>query len=120
MTDDARAVNPAALERLLEMTGGDPGFLGELVATYLEDAGVQLGEMLAAAEARSAEGMVRPAHSLKGNSATMGAERLAELCLQLESHGRSGTVDDAVDGVRAAAAEFERVKAELKRLRAPG
>ena len=118
MTDDARAVNPAALQRLLEMTGGDPEFLDELVSTYLADVGVQLAAMLAAAETGSAEAMVRPAHSLKGNSASMGAERLAEMCRQLESDGRSGTVDRALERVLAAASEFELVKADLARLRA--
>jgi len=120
VTDELAALDPAALDRMLEMTGGDPEFLDELVTTYLEDAGVQLGAMLAAAEAGSAEAMVRPAHSLKGNSASMGAERLAEHCRQLESDGRSGRVEDAVRRVQAAGAEFERVKVELRRLRAAG
>jgi hypothetical protein len=50
----------------------------------------------------------------------MGAERLAEHCRQLESDGRSGRVEDAVRRVQAAGAEFERVKVELRRLRAAG
>lgn len=115
---DPSAVDPAALDRLLDMTGGDPEFLDELVVTYLEDAGAQLAAMLVAAEAGSVEAMVRPAHSLKGNSESVGAGRLAEQCRQLELDGRSGTIDDAVERVRAAEAEFQRVQAELERLRA--
>ena len=118
MTDAARAVDPAALDRLLEMTGGDPEFLDELIHTYLEDAVVQLEGMRAAADAGSAEDLVRPAHSLKGNSANVGAARLEELCRELEADARGGSVERATERVAAAGAEFERVRAELAALRA--
>lgn len=120
MTDELATLDPAALDRMLDVTGGDAEFLDELVATYLEDAAVQLAAMRAAAEAGSVEAMVRPAHSLKGNSASVGAERLAEQCRQLEADGRSGTVEAALRRVQVAADEFERVKAELGRLRTAG
>lgn len=120
MTDSTPAVDAEALERLLEMTGNDHAFLDELVQTYLEDAETQLEAMRVAAELGSAEDMIRPAHSLKGNSLNVGAEQLAEQCRQLETDGRSGTVDRANERVEAAAVELGRVKAELTRPRAPG
>lgn len=119
MTEPARSVDPAALDRLLEMSGGDPDFVDELIQTYLEDAVAQLEAMRAAADAMSAEALIRPAHSLKGNSASVGAERLAELCRQLEANARSGTVAHAAEQVAATATEFDRVRAELAALRAP-
>ena len=118
MTDDSRSVDPAALDRLLEMTGGDPEFLDELVQTFLEDAVIQLEAMRAAAGSGAAEELVRPAHSLKSNSANMGAERLAELCRSLEADARNGAVDAAGDRVTEAAQEFDRVRAELVKLQA--
>jgi HPt (histidine-containing phosphotransfer) domain-containing protein len=118
VTDDGGAVDQAAIDRLLEMTGGDPEFLDELVQTYLEDAVVQLESMWAAADAGSAEDMVRPAHSLKSNSASMGAERLSEQCRALEADARSGTVARAKERVAEATAEFERVRSDLEGLRA--
>ena len=120
MTDEARSVDPAALDRLLEMTGGDPEFVDELIATFLEDAVIQLDAMRAAAEAGAADDLVRPSHSLKSNSANMGADRLSEQCRGLEVDARGGTVDRAVERVAEAAAEFERVRAELAALRAAG
>ena len=118
MTEAARSVDPAALDRLLEMTGGDPEFLDELIQTYLDDAVVQLEGMRAAADTDSPEDLVRPAHSLKGNSANVGAARLEELCRQLEADARAGSVEGATERVAAAGAEFERVRAELAALRA--
>jgi HPt (histidine-containing phosphotransfer) domain-containing protein len=117
VTGPERSVDPSALERLLEMTGGDPDFVDEIIQTFLEDAVVQLEAMRAAAAATSSEALVRPAHSLKGNSVSVGAERLAELCRELEADARSGSVDHAEARVAAAAAEFERVRTELAALR---
>src|SRR3954454_19838008 len=65
MTDDRVVIDPAALDRLLEMTGGDPEFVQELITTYVEDAAAQLDAMRAADAAGDAEALVRPAHSLK-------------------------------------------------------
>ena len=118
MTNEARSVDLAALDRLLEMTGGDPEFVDELIQTFLEDAVVQLDAMRAAANAASAADLVRPAHSLTSNSANMGAERLSELCRSLEADARGGAVDAAADRVAEAAEEFDRVRAELVELQA--
>ena len=118
MTKPGQSVDPAALDRLLEMTGGDPEFLDELVQAFLEDAVVQLEAMRAAAEAGSAADLVRPSHSLKSNSANMGAERLAEQCRGLETDARVGAVERAAERVAEAAAEFERVRTELVALQA--
>jgi len=116
MTDDLPRLDPGAMDRLLEMTGGDGAFIVDLVTTYLEDGVRLLGEMRAAAGAvsGSAEAMVRPAHSLKSNSASVGALRLAEMARSLEAAARSGVVDDAVGRVAAAEAEFEAVASELR------
>lgn len=118
MTEPTPSMDAAALDRLLEMTGGDPEFLDELIQTYLDDAVVQLEAMRAAAGADSPEDLVRPAHSLKGNSANVGAVRLEELCRQLEADARAGSVERAIERVAAAGAEFERVRGELAALRA--
>jgi two-component system, sensor histidine kinase and response regulator len=114
----AVTVDRAALDRLLETTGGDPGFLGELIDTYLADTPGQLAALHRAAEAGDVAELVRPAHSLKTNSANVGAERLSAMCRQLETAARGGTVDDAAARVAAAEAEFGAVKAELLTFRA--
>lgn len=110
---DEPAVDAAAIQQLLDMTGGDPAFLAELLDAFVEGAVEQLAAMERAAAAGSAEELIRPAHSLKGNSANVGAHRLEELARALEHDARSGLVDDAAARVAATAAEFEVVRAEL-------
>jgi HPt (histidine-containing phosphotransfer) domain-containing protein len=118
MTDSLRSVDPTALDRLLEITGGDPEFLDELVQTFLDDAVVQLEAMRAAAGAEAVADLLLPAHSLKSNSANMGAARLSEFCRSLEADARGGAVERASDRVAEAADEFEQVRTELLALRA--
>lgn len=118
MTDSTPPVDPGALDKLLEMTGDDLEFLDELIQTFLADTVDQLSAMGNAAAAGSAEELMRPAHSLKSNAASMGAERLSALCRTLEADARTGTVPDAVARVGEAAAEFELVRTALAELRA--
>ena len=119
MAEAERAVDPAAMDRLLDMTGGDPAFVDELVQIYLEDGVEQLAAMHAAANDGAIESLIRPAHSLKSNSANMGAEGLAQICRELESEARSGAVARVSERVDEAAALFERVRTELVALREP-
>jgi len=46
----------------------------------------------AAVAADDAEALVRPAHTLKSSSATVGAQRLAAASRELEMAGRSGSI----------------------------
>ncbi len=45
-------LDPSALAHLLEITGGDLGFVDELIDTFLDDATAQLDDMRQAATAR--------------------------------------------------------------------
>ena len=89
MTAD-NTLDPAGLERLLEITGGDLEFVDELVDTFLDDAEAQLAAMDAAVAAGDPEALVRPAHSLKSNSDNVGATALRDLARQLEADGKAG------------------------------
>jgi len=113
MTDDRPVIDQAAIDRLLEMTGGDPEFLRELITTYLEDGASQLDAMREAIAQSDAEALVRPAHSLKSNSASMGADHLGMLCRDLEADARAGRLAGAAERVAEASAEFDRVRVAL-------
>ena len=115
MTGDL-SLDPAALDRLRELAGGDEDFVRELLTTYLEDAVGQLARMRAAAEAGDLPAFMMASHSLKSNSANVGALHLADLCRALEADARTGAVPDAVSRVVAAEAAFAVVKAELVEL----
>ena len=111
------AIDRQAIATLLEMVGDDRGFLAELIDTYLADTPEQLGAMRAAADAGDAAALVRPAHTLKTNSRNLGAERLAQLCLELETGARQGAVDRAPARVAQAEAAFAEARGELLALR---
>jgi HPt (histidine-containing phosphotransfer) domain-containing protein len=92
---DVPIVDEAVLNEVMAATGGDGGFVRELVETYLADAPAQLEAMTAAVEADDAAALVRPAHTLKSSSATVGAMRLSSVARALEMAGRSGKLEPA-------------------------
>ena len=70
-------LDQAMLDNLIEMVGGDPEFVDELVDTFREDVPQQLAELRRAVDAGAVADVVRPAHTLKGNSPSIGARSVA-------------------------------------------
>jgi HPt (histidine-containing phosphotransfer) domain-containing protein len=112
-----RALDPAALDRLLDFAGGDAGFVAELIDTFLEDAITQLQRMAEAARVGAIQELLIASHSLKTNSANVGAMQLSALCRSLEADARSGEVPDAVARVEDAGGAFAAARAGLLELR---
>jgi HPt (histidine-containing phosphotransfer) domain-containing protein len=101
-------LDESVLAEVLESTGNDLAFARELIETYLADAPNQLEEMTAAVEADDAAALVRPAHTLKSSSASIGAMRLAAVARELEMAGKAGALDpSAREAMDAADAEWE-------------
>jgi HPt (histidine-containing phosphotransfer) domain-containing protein len=96
----APVIDPHTFDDLQANAGAD--FVIELVDTFAEEAPLLLDEMRNAATDRSAERFRRAAHSLKSNSSTFGATRMAEMARALEL---GGLPQDARE-VDALAAEF--------------
>lgn len=94
-------VDETVLDELRTSVGGDDAFVRELIEAYLADSGAQLDRIEAALAADDAEALVRPAHTLKSSSATVGAMKLSALARTLEMAGRSGSLGD--EATRAAA-----------------
>jgi HPt (histidine-containing phosphotransfer) domain-containing protein len=90
---DVPIADEAVLSEVMAATGGDAEFVRELVETYLADTPAQLEAMTTAVEADDAAALVRPAHTLKSSSATVGAMRLSSVARELEMAGRSGTLE---------------------------
>lgn len=99
----APRIDPAALQRLLDVIGGDREDLQELLDDYLETAPRLAAEIRAGAEAGDRDAMRVAAHTLKSNARDFGAMKLSALCLELEQACRDKTVTDRL----AAAAEIE-------------
>jgi HPt (histidine-containing phosphotransfer) domain-containing protein len=90
---DVPVLDEEVLREVLQSTGDDIGFVRELVETYLADTPPQLDAMTSAIEADDAAGLVRPSHTLKSSSATVGAMRLSAVARELEMAGREGTLE---------------------------
>ncbi|GFO55931.1 histidine kinase [Geomonas sp. Red276] len=69
---------------------GDASYLEMFVGKFIESAGGVLEEMAPAVKRRECEEVRRPAHSLKGAAASMGAERMRELATRLEAEAKEG------------------------------
>ena len=110
-------LDPAALENLLEMVGGEADFLVELIDTFLTDAPQLMADMRQAVEQGNAEGLRLAAHSLKSIGTDFGAKAFSDLCKELEAIGVGGVLDGAAELVEQAEAEYEQVKAALEAVR---
>ena len=110
-------LDPAAIENLRKMVGGDVEFIAELIDTFLEDAPNMLSDMRQALEDGDAVVLHRAAHSLKSNSAEFGATTLAEVCRELEKKGKTSALEGADELLVRAEAEFTQAKAALETVR---
>ena len=105
MTDaQAPVLDRTVLDELLASVEGDRSFVAQLVETYVGDGATQLDQIDAAVASGDPEALIRPAHTLKSSSATVGAARLADLAGTLEQHARDGRSGDpaSADALRAA------------------
>ena len=110
----AETLDLATIGELLDAVGGDDTFVDDLVDTFLADAPALLVAIDEAVAADDAEALVGPAHTLKGNSLTLGALELAAVARTLEEEGRQGDLSRAADDAARARAELGRVADALQ------
>ena len=112
---DEPVIDPAVYAALQNTVGAE--FAAELVDTFLEEAAGMLAELRSARAGDHAERFRRAAHSLKSNSGTFGASRLAALARELELKGLDADPARDVDALAALDAEYTHAAAALKGLR---
>jgi signal transduction histidine kinase/DNA-binding response OmpR family regulator len=113
----ATTLEPGAMDRLMETTGGDPEFVAILLDTFAEEAPGILEELRAGLRSGDPDAVRRAAHTLKSNAATFGATGLAALCADLETRARAGDLADGEPMLRGVEAGYTAVAAELGGLR---
>jgi HPt (histidine-containing phosphotransfer) domain-containing protein len=111
--DDEPILDDGVIAELRVSTGGDDDFVRELVEAYVSEATGYLEAMTAAAGVADPAAIVRPAHTLKSSSATLGAMRLAAISREIEEAGRAGRTDDMADDVERARATWNATLAAL-------
>jgi two-component system sensor histidine kinase/response regulator len=91
--------NPILDETVLRDLGAsvndDRSFVVELIEAFLADGEQHLAAIETGQANGDVEALVRPAHTLKSSSATVGAMRLSATARELEMAGRSGALDAA-------------------------
>lgn len=107
---DRRALD--AIRQLPDGSGVQ--LLRKVIRAFLGDAPRRLVAMRAAVDAGDADGLRNGAHRMKSSCATLGADRLAALCLELELLGRSGSVESAGALLTKTEAELPRVLKALQ------
>lgn len=109
MIPDAMRFDPA---RIAAFAGGDAALAAELTALFLKNAEHYVAEYQAATD-QDTRG--RTLHKLKGAALTVGAGRLAALCLEGERglEGGRAAVDQAPGLGETLAAELRALRSEL-------
>jgi GAF domain-containing protein/CheY-like chemotaxis protein/HPt (histidine-containing phosphotransfer) domain-containing protein/tetratricopeptide (TPR) repeat protein len=105
-------LDTATLDQLIANT--DREFVAELLATYLDDSPKLVADMRQALVEASAPNFQRAAHSLKSNSASVGALGLSAQAKELEMLGRGGKLEGAAEKLDALAATYAEVESALK------
>ena len=112
---DESVIDRAVYAQLQETTGAE--FVAELVDTFIEEASGMLAELRSARAENHAERFRRAAHSLKSNSNTFGASKLAALARELELTGLAADPARDTAALVALEAEYARAASALKSLR---
>ena len=97
-TSGGAPISQEEFQSLAEMIGLDmPEVLVDLIDTYVTESQALVDNLVAAHQVDDNDAMVRPAHSLKSSSASVGALRLSVLCADLEAHLRGAPTEMDVD-----------------------
>ncbi|MEH6577335.1 MAG: cache domain-containing protein [Amphritea sp.] len=106
---DPMPASPLLDETLEQLRGmdADGSFLGRIIDAYLEKSPDDLRQLRAGIDAADSEAVRKAAHSFKSSSYNLGAHRLAELCKELETVGRSADLSSAASLFAAIAAEYQ-------------
>ncbi|MCL5776930.1 Hpt domain-containing protein [Limibaculum sp. FT325] len=94
-------IDMSALHRLLDLIGGDPADLRELLADYRDIAPGLAAQIDSAARSGDLDTLRIAAHTLKSNARDFGAMRLSTLCEALERQCRDGALHEAASQAAA-------------------
>ncbi len=110
------AIDRKALDTIRALASDTaPDLLQQVVRLYFESALELLGRLRAGMAANDQDAVRGAAHSLKSSSANLGANRLADLCKQLEFAARAGELGPDLPGIEEVEAEYELVRTALEK-----
>lgn len=107
-------IDPQALEPYREMMGD--AFIIDIIETYLSNSQVLLNDIMTSLESGKIIEFTRGAHTLKSSSATVGAQALADICLNLEQAGKAGQIENLEPTINELRLEHENTCLALKKM----
>lgn len=113
-------VDRAALDQLLDVVGGDPASLCELLDSFATEGPLLLRQLELGCAEGGTEALRRASHTLKSTARDFGATELSRLCAELEQQCRNGELCEPAAQVGAISAELAAVLAALAQIRAHG
>ncbi len=116
MPPSSRGADSLDVAAALDRVEGDRELLDELLRLFIEGSAAAMQEMRQALNERDAHRLDRLAHTIKGSSGSLGANRASEAALVLEMRARSGALENAGDLIDALQAELDRVLPEMASL----
>lgn len=108
-------LDPGTMRQLLDLDDGALGLLEEMYQLFVEDMPPRIEAMEAAHQAGNPVEMGDVAHAVKGAASTMGALRVRNVALALETLGRAGKGSESADVLLPRLrVEYDSAKAALK------
>jgi HPt (histidine-containing phosphotransfer) domain-containing protein len=90
------------------------GFIEDIIRSYLNDAPKLMETLKESMASGDSARFVRSAHTLKSNSATLGAAQLAALAAELEQSGKTTPLQELAGQVYSTAEELGKVLQALQ------
>ncbi|CAN5423859.1 hypothetical protein BH10BDE1_BH10BDE1_04410 [soil metagenome] len=104
------------LRTLQEIGGDDPLFLSSILDIFLKEAPRELAKMQSALDQRDAVAVGLIAHRLRSGAQNVGANRMVQLCLELDERGRAGQSIGLVELMNDLIREFKVVETYLRKI----
>lgn len=110
-------INPEPLNKLRKFFGSEgESFVREVIVRYLQGIEGMFTDLERFLQQQDAVQFARVAHTLKGNSASVGAEEVASLAAELEMMGRNGDLSGVPEVMPRLRSAFLTAKLELEQI----
>jgi len=108
--DEILESKPVHIQRIQEISDGDHDIETELISVFISENERRFRLLEAAIRGRDKDQVRHEAHTIKGSSASAGAQGMQEMAFQLEQMGENGELDPAMKVLDDLKGEFEQVR----------